>query len=512
MTWQAGSHLDGRYRLEAKIGEGGMGEVWRARHLALDNDVAIKFLGTQLANNDEVRERFRAEAQITAKLRSRNAVQVFDFGVSDGEPYLVMELLHGETLSRRIEREGRLAPATTVTFLRDAARALSKAHASGIVHRDFKPDNVFLTDTDGQVEVKVVDFGIAKMIGSLEETLPAQVDLSLLTDKRHLTRTGRMVGTPHYMGPEQVRMDADIGAAADIWALGVVAYECLTGRCPFDGDNVLELFTNIQLYNWKPATRVVPSLPASFDDWFRKVCAPEPSDRFADANVAVDALAVALHLDMPREMNSDGSRLRSDSLSDGLMPIIRYATPSTENLLEGAGDPVFSKATLLNASLPVRQKSSRRSWVIAAAGCTILVLVGVARLPRAEHTNVATASRAHEHDHEATITMGTDAATALATDPSGADSPIASTPSAVRPEKLGASAMADAGVAASGTSGAFHHHGKGEPTALSPGGASTPAVSANPPSPSPPPSPPPPAAKPAATTPNTPFKNPDLGF
>jgi serine/threonine protein kinase len=511
MTWQAGSDLDGRYRLEAKIGEGGMGEVWRARHLALDSDVAIKFLGTQLANNEEVRQRFRAEAQITAKLRSRNAVQVFDFGVSDGEPYLVMELLHGETLSRRIEREGRLAPATTVLFLRDAARALSKAHASGIVHRDFKPDNVFLTDIDGQVEVKVVDFGIAKMIGTLEATLPVPVDLSQLTDKRHLTRTGRMVGTPHYMGPEQVRMDADIGAAADIWALGVVAYECLTGRCPFEGDNVLELFTNIQLYNWMPATRIVPSLPASFDDWFRKVCAPEPADRFADANLAVDALAVALHLDMPREMHSDGSRLRSDSISDGHMPIIRYATPSTENLLEGAGDPVFSKATLLNASLPVRQKPSRRSWVIAAASCLLLALVGVARLPRQGHPNVGTPStnKAHERERDTLFTTGTDAATPLATDPS-ADGPSASTPPLSRPDRLGASASADAGVAASGTGGPSHRHAKGEhePTALSPGGGTLPPAQA---SPTPPP-PPPPAVTPATPPTTTPFKNPALGF
>jgi serine/threonine-protein kinase len=510
MTWQAGTDLDGRYRLEAKIGEGGMGEVWRARHLALDNDVAIKFLGTQLANNEEVRQRFRAEAKITAKLRSRNAVQVFDFGVSDGEPYLVMELLSGETLSRRIEREGRLSPATTVTFLRDAARALSKAHAGGIVHRDFKPDNVFLTDIDGQVEVKVVDFGIAKLIGTLEETQPAQVDLALLTDKRHLTRTGRMVGTPHYMGPEQVRMDADIGAAADIWALGIVAYECLTGRCPFEGDNVLELFTNIQLYNVTPATRVVPSLPASFDEWFRKVCAPEPSDRFSDANLAVDALAVALNLDMPREMNGDGSRLRHDSMSDGLMPIIRYATPSTENLLEGAGDPVFSKATLLNASVPVSQKSTRRSWVIAAASCLLLALVGVSRLRGEGHTNVRTGATNRPHEHEAMIITGTDAATPLATDPTGSDSLNASAPAVNRADGLRASAMTDGGVAAGGGGASPHRHPRGErePTALSPIGGGGP-----PPQTSPLPSPtPPPATKPATPPPNTPFKNPELGF
>ncbi len=504
MTWQAGSELDGRYRLATKIGEGGMGEVWRARQLAVDRDVAIKFLGTQLATNEEVRERFRHEARITANLSSRHAVQVFDFGVtSDGEPYLVMELLNGEPLSRRIERERKLTPAATVSILRDAARALAKAHASGIVHRDFKPDNVFLTDVDGVVEVKVVDFRIAKLIGSLESTRPTDVDLAKIKANAHLTRTGRLVGTPPYMGPEQVRMDADIGPAADIWALGVVAYECLTGRCPFDGDTVLELFTNIQLYNWTSAAKVVPSLPASFDDWFRKVCAPEPADRFRDANVAVDALAVALHLDVSRDDRaSDGSRLRFDSMPDGLMPV-RYATPSTENLLD-SGAELFSKATLLNASVPVRQKGGKGPWVVVGISCLAVAGFGAFRTT-VHHPGPSqpSPSSATQHTHqEAAVISGVDAGAHLDVDHEATSAVPAVPESQDRPPPSTAATAPDGGTvsssAAHGAGGSRHK----TPGAESPA-ASSPAASVAP-APTPPPAP--------TTTTANPFKNPALGI
>jgi serine/threonine protein kinase len=509
MTWQTGSELDGRYRLDTKIGEGGMGEVWRGRQLAVDRDVAIKFLGTQLATNEEVRERFRHEARITANLSSRHAVQVFDFGVTaDGEPYLVMELLNGEPLSRRIEREGRLTPAVTVSFLRDAARALTKAHASGIVHRDFKPDNVFLTDTDGIVEVKVVDFGIAKLIGSFEATRPTDVDLAKIKANAHLTRTGRLVGTPPYMGPEQVRMDADIGPAADIWALGVVAYECLTGRCPFDGDNVLELFTNIQLYNWTSALKVVPTLPASFDDWFRKVCAPEPADRFRDANLAVDALAVALHLDMPRDDRmSDGSRLRFDSVSEGMMPV-RYATPSKENLLDG-GAELFSKATLLNASVPVRQKGGKGPWV--AVGVSCLAIAGLAAVRSSMHHPAASPSAATQRTHQevTVVSSGVDAGARLEVGAERSASPSVSSPALIRPEGPGvppsspAAAAPDGGTVPTSAVRAARRLKPAEAPA-----ASVPAAPSAAPAPAPAASPTP---VPTSTTTN-PFKNPALGI
>ncbi len=292
-----GAKLHERYELEARIGEGGMGEVWRARDLSLKRQVAIKFLHGAFADKEETRARFLVEAQVTAQLNSRHAVLVYDFGVTDdGKPYFVLELLHGETLAQRIERLGKLDAETTVSILRKAARALTKAHALRIVHRDFKPDNVFLTagdDGEGE-EVKVVDFGIAKMIGSLEERRNSMLPEDLTMESaKNLTRTNAFVGTPQYMAPEQIRQ-LEVGPPVDVWALGVVAFECLTGVPPFTGEQVIHLFANIQLGRSSSAHQLEPSVPEAFDAWFRRACAGEPEERFADPNQAVAELAAVL--------------------------------------------------------------------------------------------------------------------------------------------------------------------------------------------------------------------------
>ncbi|MGH7295484.1 MAG: serine/threonine-protein kinase, partial [Polyangiaceae bacterium] len=169
---QQSSHLvGGRYELEALIGKGGVGEVWRARHVALNSRVAIKFLQPASAQKESAKRRFTTEAQVTAQLKTPSAVQVFDFGVTDdGQPYLVMELLEGETLGLRLQRLKRLGVVETARILAQAARALQRAHQLGIVHRDFKPDNIVIyTDDEGREQVKVLDFGVAKLVGALED-------------------------------------------------------------------------------------------------------------------------------------------------------------------------------------------------------------------------------------------------------------------------------------------------------------------------------------------------------
>ncbi len=293
--------MGGRYALEALVGRGGMGEVWRARHLALQTRVAIKFLQGAAEPSARARRRFLTEAQVTANLRTRHAVQVFDFGVSeDGRPYLVMELLEGETLDKRIARHGRLPLAVTSQILQKAARALERAHALGIVHRDFKPENVMLVpdEEDGGELVKVVDFGIAKLVGDLDATLKCA--LGQIAQARRspsepaLDATSSGVGTPNYMAPEQIRGSAQVGPAADIWAFGVVAYECLTGRRPFEEDSIGKLLTRVlSAAPPAPASSIAP-VPVLFDDWFRVACAANPSDRFPDVLAAASALAFAL--------------------------------------------------------------------------------------------------------------------------------------------------------------------------------------------------------------------------
>jgi eukaryotic-like serine/threonine-protein kinase len=284
-----------RYVLESLIAKGGMGEVWRARHKALKSLVAIKFLHHASAFSQSTRKRFLTEAQVTANLKTRHAVQVFDFGVTDdGLPYLVMEYLEGETLELRIAREGRLSVETTYMALRQAARALDRAHALGIVHRDFKPENLILiADEEGGEHVKVVDFGIAKILGELELAL----DRSGASTSGDAPNSGTFsaVGTPYYMAPEQIEDTSLLGPAADIWAFGVVAYECLTGRKPFDDESIPHLLRRILQGTPlpEPPSSLAP-LPALFDDWFQVACARDPNDRFADAQTAASALGIAL--------------------------------------------------------------------------------------------------------------------------------------------------------------------------------------------------------------------------
>jgi len=293
------SLIGGRYELETQLGRGGMGEVWRARHVTLKQHVAIKFLARASAAREVARKRFESEAQITAQLKTRHAVQVFDYGITEGgQPYLVMELLDGETVGHRLDRLKSLTVATTATFLGQAARALERAHSVGIVHRDFKPDNlVIAVDEDGREYIKVLDFGIAKILGDLEKEAADDGDPDPTLrggEASSFTRTGSILGTPYYMAPEQIRNSRDIDPRVDIWAFGVVAFECLTGAPPFDGQDLFELFDNIQAGRHPKARDLNPELPPAFDMWFDIACAGDKEKRFASARIAASHLGVAL--------------------------------------------------------------------------------------------------------------------------------------------------------------------------------------------------------------------------
>jgi eukaryotic-like serine/threonine-protein kinase len=219
---RAGSVIDGKYRLERVLGEGGMGSVWCAHHLQLDLPVAIKLLRSG-PDNVTLSERLKLEARASAQLVHPAIVRVFDVDTSEhGEPFIVMELLGGENLADLLDR-GRLSCVSAVQLLLPIAEALALAHAKGIVHRDLKPPNVFLAQEGERMQPKLLDFGIAK-----------------LTSPQHsgsLTDTGVSVGSPDYMSPEQARGSRDIDHRADIWSFSVVLYEAVTGSTPFEGDN-----------------------------------------------------------------------------------------------------------------------------------------------------------------------------------------------------------------------------------------------------------------------------------
>ncbi|TKD03583.1 serine/threonine protein kinase [Polyangium fumosum] len=224
--------IGGKYQLQRVLGQGGMGAVWVARNLSLDADIALKLIRRDRAT-EEASARLLTEARAAAKLGHPGIVRVFDFGQTEvGDPYLVMELLTGESLSAILARKKRLAPSVALQTLLPVAAALAAAHLKGIVHRDLKPDNVMLTtDESGKIVPKLLDFGIARVLRDDVE--------------RHVTIAGEVLGSPDYMSPEQARGEADIDHRTDVWTYSVLLYETLTGRRPFDAPNYNALIAAI---------------------------------------------------------------------------------------------------------------------------------------------------------------------------------------------------------------------------------------------------------------------------
>ncbi|CAA9351683.1 MAG: Serine/threonine-protein kinase PknA, partial [uncultured Frankineae bacterium] len=261
--------LAGRYQLASRLAAGGMGEVWRARDLLLDRDVAVKTLRAELADDDDVRARFRAEARHAGRLSSPGIASVYDFGEADGVAWLVLELVDGESLASVLRREGRLGTDRTLDVVAQTAAALQAAHDAEVVHRDVKPGNL-LVRPDGVV--KVTDFGIASAAGAA-----------------HLTRTGQVVGTAGYLAPEQADGRAAT-AATDLYSLGVVAHECLAGTHPFPFDNpIAVLLAHLQT----PPPELPADVPAPVADLVSRLLAKDPADRPTSARlVAAEAQAL----------------------------------------------------------------------------------------------------------------------------------------------------------------------------------------------------------------------------
>ena len=289
ITLGAGRTVEGkilaeRYRLLQKLGEGGMGSVWRAEHLGLRTHVAVKLIDPDIIHSEDALRRFEREAQAAAAIRSVNIVQILDYGVDERLPYIAMELLEGETLASKLARVRRMQPADLGEVLHPVARALSRAHEKGIAHRDLKPSNIFIV-REGQDEiVKLLDFGIAKRFGEFSE----------LTDGFR-TKSGLLIGTPHYVSPEQAMGKTDIDHRVDIWAFGVIAYQCLIGALPFEGGTLGSLLMAI-CHEPLPIPSARAAVPAGFDNWFARAVARDPQQRFDSILDAVTYLRVMCRL------------------------------------------------------------------------------------------------------------------------------------------------------------------------------------------------------------------------
>ncbi len=371
---QPGTLLADKYRLEFEIGRGAMGTVWSALHLTLDQRVAIKIISREHATSTELRRRFSTEAKAAARLRSRYVVGVYDDGETpDGLPYIVMEYLEGECLEDRIARCGSIPLAEATRIAKHIGRALSRAHSRGIIHRDLKPANVFITQSEDDDEfgwiAKVLDFGIAKMEDYGEKST---------------TKTGTVLGTPLFMSPEQVRGASSVDHRADLYSLGMVVYNMVTGTYAFDGASFGDLLVSICTEPLPSLRDAAPWVPPSLEQWFEKACARDPEDRFAHADEMVEALAEAAGVVSGRHSMVEGS-LPGASLSSyaqtqaaaGVAPRkLTETAPSYATAKSVAGLSSASPAIMTVHQAPTKSKVP---WLVAAGvgfvGLTALVVV-----------------------------------------------------------------------------------------------------------------------------------------
>lgn len=318
-----GRVIAGKYEVTRLIGRGGMGTVWEGKHLSLEQKVAIKFIHPQHAANREAQRRLMLEAKAAARLKTRHAAQVFDYGVADdGTSYIVMEYLDGTTLEQVLREVGRLPAPEVAYIVEGAAKALGIAHAAGVIHRDLKPDNIFLAkEPEGAASgfgyvVKLVDFGIAKIVH----------DEHVQGVASGATQDGMVVGTPHFMSPEALTASAPLGPATDLWSLGACAYAAMLGRLPFDGEGIGAVSVKVCAAPLPVPSEVFPGVPVGFDAWFARACHRDPTKRFQTAEELATALSSICGRGAVRvaTMTEDAVtyelRPRQPSIGDSLVP------------------------------------------------------------------------------------------------------------------------------------------------------------------------------------------------
>jgi serine/threonine-protein kinase len=340
----------GRYQLERLLGEGGMGVVYAARHQELGKLAAIKILHERHDASEQVRVRFLREGQAVSRIRHPNIVDVYDVGTDAGRVYLVMELLEGEDLRSLLAREGPLSQQRTADILIPVIAAVAAAHDLGVVHRDLKPDNIFLSAERNIVSPKVLDFGISKVAD------PEKV--------ASLTGTGTLLGTPYYMSPEQAQTDKNIDARSDQYSLGVIVYECVTGRRPIEEPALYQLIQRIVQGDFPSPRQVNPGISAVFEHVILRAMARQPADRFPSTR----ALGRAL-------LSFASDRVRSnyaDELEHDEQPISPPLSPAT-SAASGLGTTLGESVHLRDSSRRPPGRRSRTLPVTAGA-----LLLGVA--------------------------------------------------------------------------------------------------------------------------------------
>lgn len=355
-TDYTGTLLDDKFEVIRLLGEGGMGAVYLARNKTINKPVAVKFLHAALADREEVVKRFYREAQAAAAIRHNNIIDVMDLGLSPkGEPYIVMEYLEGEGLAGRIDQRGPLSLPAACGIIEAALLALDAAHAKGIVHRDLKPDNIFLVRRRGELPgIKLIDFGISKFVA--------------LSDQTKITQDGSMLGTPAYMSPEQARGLENVDHRTDIYAMGVILYEVLTGEVPFKGSTYSELLLNMLTTEPRDPASIHTDFPEAARPVLEKALKKNPAERYQSAAEMLEAV---------RQLSSLEERMRD--LSELAVYLeLRSAAKNDD------GAPMENSDTQLSDELfdeMVRRRSPARSTpggavsIIASAKRTLTVIV-----------------------------------------------------------------------------------------------------------------------------------------
>lgn len=377
---QPGTILAGKFRIEQVLGRGGMGVVVAAHHLQLDERVALKFLLPDALGNSEAVARFAREARAAVKIKSEHVARVTDVGTLDsGSPYMVMEYLQGTDLSDLVEHRGALPIADAVEYVLQACEALAEAHALGIVHRDLKPANLFLTNrADGSPSVKVLDFGISKVTTGTDSAMS-------------MTRTATVMGSPLYMSPEQMASAKQVDTRTDIWAVGAILHELLTGRVPFSADTMPQLCAKI-LQEDPPSVRAIrPEVPVGLEQVVHRCLRKTPEERYPSvAELANDLLPFA-----PSRGRLSVERITKVITAAGL-------TDSNLSLPQSAGVVTAGGTTQGAWAGTQPQGQGTTKWVVAAVALVVLAVGATAAAlgafsPRVAETRqdagVAAASR-----------------------------------------------------------------------------------------------------------------------